>query len=788
MQVLYLCLYLIYKKTSMDLNKKHLLYLIVFFLFGNLNAFGQSINISGRILSQGTQDAVEYANIVLFKQDSIFLQGTTSDSIGRFEFMNLSPNDYVLSVSCMGFEPKKILLQNLAETVEIDVFLNESALSLGEVVISASSTISKINQRIVFPTKLQLSHSANGMQLLNTMMLPGININPMANTISSSDGGKVILQINDVNATSEEILTLQPRQIRRVEYSDYAGIRYGEASKIVNYIVTRDDKGGVIGVDLMNSLNILAGGDVFFAKFNKGKSEYALNYTAAFQKINSNNRTRTGSYQFENSPMLQRDEIGEGGDYSYQMHDVTLGYNYQQSDSTFFNAKLKYALINHPHNDFRSSLKEKGVDVGRIFDGVSQKINTPTVDLYYELGLKNRQKIYTNLVGSYSKVETHRNYIEYDNIDTLFREQFNLVSDKYSLIAEGIYEKSFTHGSLKLGAKHIQSFTQQEVRQNGTFESNLNQAESSVFTEWNHSKDNLSYSLGLRVNRVHLSNSSIDKSYYNLLPKAMFGYRLSENSFIRYDVEMSQTNPTLIELTDTEIRLDPYLAEKGNLSLKPYRNLNNNLFYENKKGLFTLNVNLRHHYKHNPIMESIKRQGDIFLIIPENMKSWSKYNAEMTLKLGMIKNILQFSLTGGYNHFSSQGNNYSHTHSNFYYSANVLAMYKKWMFIGQIQPFEEMLYGETVIKNGNYHYLAVQYNANSFSFGIGAFNPFKNVPRSIMENKNALAPFRRESFSNASQTIVATLTWNFSFGKTHSSSSKSLNNQDADYGVKSSYK
>ena len=32
------------------------------------------------------------------------------------------------------------------------------------------------------------------------------------------------------------------------------------------------------------------------------------------------------------------------------------------------------------------------------------------------------------------------------------------------------------------------------------------QAESSVFTEWNHSKDNLSYSLGLRVNRVHLSS------------------------------------------------------------------------------------------------------------------------------------------------------------------------------------------------------------------------------------------------------------------------------------------
>ena len=562
----------------MDLNKKHLLYLIVFFLFLSLNAFGQSNNITGRILDQSTKEPVEYANVTLFRQDSVFIEGTVSDTIGRFGFTNLISDDYVLLISHMGFETKKILLQNFLESVEIDVFLSERMLSLDEIVISASSTISKINQRIVFPTKLQLDHSANGMQLLNTMMLSGLNINPMTNTISSSDGGKVVLQINGVNTTSEEILTLQPRQIRRIEYSDYAGIRYGEASKIVNYIVTRDDKGGIIGMDLMNSLNILAGGDVFFAKFNKGKSEYALNYTTAFQKINSNNRTRTGSYRFRNSIPLQRDEIGDGGDYSYQMHDVTFGYNYQKNDSTFFNAKLKYALTDHPHNDFKSNLKENSIEIGQILDGVSQKINTPTMDLYYEHGLKNQQKIYVNIVGSYIKAETDRNYIEYNDIDTIFREQFGLTSDKYSLIAEGIYEKSFTYGSLKFGVKHVQSFTKQEIQQNGVFQSDLKQSESSIFSEWLHSKNNFSYSFGLRINRVHFSNTSTNKSYYNLLPKVMLGYRLNENSFIRYDVEMTQTNPTLAELTNTEIRIDPYLAEKGNLSLKPYNNLNNNLF------------------------------------------------------------------------------------------------------------------------------------------------------------------------------------------------------------------
>ena len=69
----------------------------------------------------------------------------------------------------------------------------------------------------------------------------------------------------------------------------------------------------------------------------------------------------------------------------------------------------------------------------------------------------------------------------------------------------------------------------------------------------------------------------------------MVGYRFSDNSFIRYDAEMSQTNPTLMELADTEIRLDSYLAEKWNLLLQPYLNLNNNLYDENRRGLFAIN-------------------------------------------------------------------------------------------------------------------------------------------------------------------------------------------------------
>lgn len=94
----------------MDLNKKHLLYLTVFFLFLSLNASGQSNSISGRVLNQNTKDLLNTPVLFYSSRFRIPLNGQTADSIGRFVFTNLTSDDYVLSISCMGFEAKKILI------------------------------------------------------------------------------------------------------------------------------------------------------------------------------------------------------------------------------------------------------------------------------------------------------------------------------------------------------------------------------------------------------------------------------------------------------------------------------------------------------------------------------------------------------------------------------------------------------------------------------------------------------------------------------------------------------
>lgn len=68
--------------------------------------------------------------------------------------------------------------------------------------------------------------------------------------------GNVQLRINGVLASSLEVAALSPEDIKRVEYHDNPGLRYGEGIDIVlDYITIKRTSGGNLGVDLSHQLN-----------------------------------------------------------------------------------------------------------------------------------------------------------------------------------------------------------------------------------------------------------------------------------------------------------------------------------------------------------------------------------------------------------------------------------------------------------------------------------------------------------------------------------------------------
>ena len=90
--------------------------------------------------------------------------------------------------------------------------------------------------------------------------------------------------INGIKVELSDIRGLSPQEVIRVEYHDNPGLRYGNASVVLDYIVRRETSGGSVNLDLSNSPTTSFGDDQVSTKFNHKKSEFGLQYAVRYRE------------------------------------------------------------------------------------------------------------------------------------------------------------------------------------------------------------------------------------------------------------------------------------------------------------------------------------------------------------------------------------------------------------------------------------------------------------------------------------------------------------------------
>ncbi len=159
----------------------------------------QAQSISGKLVDE-QQQSLAYANIVIQQPDSTFVTGTTSDEKGGFRLTKVKAGDYRLVVSCVGYQTLYLDLQGFSRSTNLGVLtVKDASEQLGEVTVTASSLSATADKKMVFPSQQQVKASANGVDLLRNLMIPRLNVNPMNNTVSTTDGGTVQLAIIGVH-------------------------------------------------------------------------------------------------------------------------------------------------------------------------------------------------------------------------------------------------------------------------------------------------------------------------------------------------------------------------------------------------------------------------------------------------------------------------------------------------------------------------------------------------------------------------------------------------------------
>lgn len=764
-------------------------YITVFIsMLVTIQVFGKN-RVEGTVIDAGTNTSVPYATLVLMTNDSIFVAGNTTDNTGKFQIKNIDNGNFILRISCIGYDDLSISIANLNSDLNLsEIGLTPHSVELNEVTITASPIIRKTDRQIILPTDNQRKASSNGVSLLQNLQLSRLVINPLDNSITIAGGESVNLRINGKEVSQPEIVALRPADIIRIEYLDNPGLRYGNVGAVVNYVVRHNEKGGNISGDFTNGVSLLGYGEYnLSAKYNTSKSELSAVVALGRRDL----KWIRENYETFNFPenQLENIEIGTPTKMKYDDYNLILNYNYFSNENSMLSITLSDKINDMPNSmsDRESQLKQ-GTDIYTVIDKTSSKTNIPSIDIYYQQSLKNKQKLYFDVVGTYLNSENYRLF-SMANENNSNEVSSAVDGEKYSLIGEGIYEKTFEKGMLTTGIKHTQSFLTNHYTGDANTTIDMNTSETYAFGEWQSTIKGLNYTIGVGAMNTYNHQGDLSQSKLIFRPSLSLSYTIGKNLFLRYNGYISGYAPSLGELNNVTQTIDAYQKRKGNPDLKTVTYYANTLSANFSSRYFTIELFGRYSYDRKPIMESSYLKDNYVIRTSENQRGFHRLNLSSTITLLPWGEYLMIKLTPFVNRYISNGNNYIHTHTNWGLRGSLMAVYRNWALLAEMNTSEHILWGETLSKGEKLHQIKVAYNTERWSIGAGVMNPFTNRYEQEVRNLSSIASNRQYAYStNLSPIFMVNMSFNIDFGKKRQTQNKRINNQDTDSGILSGKK
>ncbi|MDR2498796.1 MAG: carboxypeptidase-like regulatory domain-containing protein [Tannerellaceae bacterium] len=758
-----------------------------------LGVEAQKVIIRGFVGDADGGAALEFANVVLRTVDSVFVGGAVTSSEGRFSIEAKEEGEFSLSVSCIGFESRRIDLGRMSgnRTLE-DILLAEEAVALESVTVSASATSDKLDRQLIYPTEAQTKVATNGIDLIMQLMIPKLSVDLLNNTIKLPGGGEPQYRINGVKVESEDVRMLKPSDVVRIEYHDNPGLRYGNAEAVLDYIVRRPETGGNFGLELYDGVTSAFGNNQINGRINHKRSEFSLYYGISHRDFYRMWRDNTETFRFADGTTLRRREAGEPDHGQMLWQNLNAAYNYMNTSRTF-NVSFRMYTNNTPHFDYHGTLYNIDYpdDKVQMVDRSESSILRPAIDLYYQENLPNDQTLVLNLVGTYNSTDNTRIYQE--------RRQGVLLTDvssavegvKRSIIGEAIYEKKLGANAISIGIKHTHAATDNRYGGMSNVKSEMIQQESSAYAEYKGKLGKLNYSLASGLMRSYFEQAGIEGNYdkYSMQARLVLQYALPGSSSIRLITGTGNNMPALSDLSAVDQAIDSIQIRRGNPLLRPFFSYRNNLDYNLRTGILNLNLWGIYEYQHRPVMEEKFIENEMIVQTWNNQKNFQRLATRLSLRLGPIARILNIDASGGLNHYISNGNTYRHTYTNPFINLTLIATYKNMSLMTGLETNWDRFMGETMSGGENIHFMMIQYKHKDLALAMGMFNPFVDNYRQRSENRSQYASYIRSNYINeSSRLLTLRLNWNFAFGRKVDTASKRTSNTDEDSGVMSTGK
>ena len=733
--------------------------------------------ITGKVLSDSDSTAVVGATCRLMSGNQ-FVNGMVTDPDGKFEISTDSKSTLTLEISMVGFSTTEIVIAPGKNVNVGNVYLSEGV-ALEGVEVTARSMVDVKGRTVVFPSASDVKASTTAISLFQKLPLAGLETNPINRTLSV-DGGTPVILINGIPSSMNDINTLKPDEIAKIEFSRITPARYADRgnSGLISITLKKRDDGGQVYLWGRSALNAIFVDGNMKASYHQGPSQFTLFYHPQWRDYKDVYDNTVQSY-IGNDFRVELEEH-DRNPFSYNYHNLGMKYDYSPNVHTVFSA-----TFNATPNFSKGSTDAVTVDsyLGKYHVDKHYKTTdfAPSLDLFFKRDFNERNSLELQLVGTLSSTDYRRSNKYIFNDGSLSDYVMDVDSRRHSLISEISYAHQFSEKtSLSVGYQNTVS------RSTNTY---LTSDYKPVLTENN----NYVYArLGQQVGKVYLSLSTGAKMYWirndvnkrhfvRNISTARFSWSISRKWSLSGAFQYSPTIPSLSALTDYPQQQSPYLISNGNPNLKVSQNFFYQLNPSDQYKKFTASLLMGYSRVGDQVVSDLTYLGDrVFLSQSVNAKDSWGLGSRLSLKLSDIHGF-GANVSLGLEHYETQGETWSHHLTTF--SANFTIWWNKGPFtVSYWRTIPgKYLNGNIVGQQEDGDVLSVEYKPNKhWTVEAGWWYLFdKKGSKYPSWGYNPVNPYYRERYiKNNGNMVVVSVSYSTDFGTIFRTTRRSLNNSD----------
>ncbi|KGL63769.1 TonB-dependent receptor domain-containing protein [Polaribacter sp. Hel1_85] len=640
----------------------------------------EGISITGKVVEAKSNQALEYATVVLKNIKTQKISGGITDKTGSFRIQT-AKGTYEISIEFISFKTQKLPAQEILSNKNLDIIkLEEDASSLDEVVVIAEkSTVDiRLDKKIYNVGKDMTLKGGTASDVLDNV--PSVDVDAEG-TVSLRGSENVRILIDGkpsalVGLSGTDALRQLPSDaIERVEVITSPSARYDSegTAGILNIILRKGKATGFNG-----SVNVTVG--------DPKNYQTAVNLNLRSEKINIFSNF---GYRNNGSPGIYDSEI------TYLTDGVISGTRIENRDnernSKSFNANFGLEYFLNDKSSITGSIFVRDSNGDNLstnnistFDASGNKSYTRIQDekekdetLQFSLNYVNNfndkgHKLSVDLQHSASnEIESAiitDTYPETNNTDELSID--NLIQADYVLpIGENSQFEAGYRGSFQeLTSDYVVIAPNLDDEYNPSNNLEFNQNVNAFYSQFGSKINKLSYLFGLRAEITGINikllntNETYNKNYTNFFPTVNFGYELNDDQSFTLGYSKRLRRPRSRYLNPFESRESDVIFSKGNVDLDPTYTNSFDLGYLNKWGKFTLNSSIYYQHSTNNITrvntEDFRvidgEETPILIRQPINLSSEDRSGFEFTANYNASRKV-RFSGSFNFYQFETQG-------------------------------------------------------------------------------------------------------------------------------------